>query len=91
VEAAGTPGEPQADPDGTRPVDLRRRLGHLALDGPDAAITAPASLHRMVDLDPRVLLPSHRPLTPDPGAAFATAVRRAQRLACRSALRSAVT
>ena len=53
---------------------------NLALDGPGAAATALASLHRMVDLAPRVLLPSHGPLPADPGAAFATAVRRAQRL-----------
>jgi glyoxylase-like metal-dependent hydrolase (beta-lactamase superfamily II) len=53
---------------------------NLALDGPAAASTALASLQRMVDLAPRVLLPSHGPLPADPGAAFATAVRRAQRL-----------
>lgn len=53
---------------------------NLALDGPDAAATALASLHRMVDLAPRVLLPAHGPLPADPGAAFDTAVRRAQRL-----------
>jgi glyoxylase-like metal-dependent hydrolase (beta-lactamase superfamily II) len=53
---------------------------NLALDGPEAATTALASLHRMVDLAPRVLLPSHGPLPADPGAAFATAARRAQRL-----------
>jgi hypothetical protein len=39
-----------------------------------------ASLHRLVDLAPRVLPPSHGPIPSDPGAAFATALRRAQRL-----------
>ena len=53
---------------------------NLALDGPDAAATALASLHRLADLAPRVLLPAHGPLPADPGAAFATALRRAQRL-----------
>ncbi|MER5183852.1 MBL fold metallo-hydrolase [Streptomyces sp. NPDC002896] len=53
---------------------------NLALDGPDAAAIALASLQRMADLAPRVLLPSHGPLPADPGAAFAAALRRAQRL-----------
>jgi glyoxylase-like metal-dependent hydrolase (beta-lactamase superfamily II) len=53
---------------------------NLALDGPEATATALASLHRLVDLAPRVLLPAHGSIPPDPGAAFATAVRRAQRL-----------
>jgi glyoxylase-like metal-dependent hydrolase (beta-lactamase superfamily II) len=53
---------------------------NIALDGPDAAATALASLHRLADLAPRVLLPSHGPIPGDPGAAFATALRRAQRL-----------
>ncbi|WP_329549196.1 MBL fold metallo-hydrolase [Streptomyces sp. NBC_01356] len=53
---------------------------NLALDGPDASTTALASLHRLADLVPRVLLPSHGPIPADPGAAFATALRRAQRL-----------
>ena len=53
---------------------------NLALDGPDATATALASLHRLVDLAPRVLLPAHGPIPADPGAALATAVRRAQRL-----------
>jgi glyoxylase-like metal-dependent hydrolase (beta-lactamase superfamily II) len=53
---------------------------NLALDGPDAAATALASLRRLVDLAPRVLLPSHGPIPTDPGAAFAAALRRAQRL-----------
>ena len=53
---------------------------NLALDGLDAATTALASLHRLVDLDPRVLLPAHGSMPNDPGAAFAMAIRRAQRL-----------
>lgn len=53
---------------------------NLALDGPEAAATALASLKRMADLDPRVILPSHGPVPVDPGAAFAGALRRAQRL-----------
>ena len=53
---------------------------NLALDGLDAATTALASLQRMADLAPRVILPSHGPIPTDPGAAFAAAVRRAQRL-----------
>ncbi|MFF1682769.1 MBL fold metallo-hydrolase [Streptomyces sp. NPDC058256] len=53
---------------------------NLSLDGPDASTTALASLHRLADLVPRVLLPSHGPIPADPGAAFATALRRAQRL-----------
>ncbi|MPY56666.1 MBL fold metallo-hydrolase [Streptomyces spongiae] len=53
---------------------------NLALDGPDAATTALASLKRMADLAPRVILPSHGPVPADPGAALAAAVRRAQRL-----------
>jgi glyoxylase-like metal-dependent hydrolase (beta-lactamase superfamily II) len=53
---------------------------NVALDGPDAAATALASLHRLADLTPRVLLPSHGSIPADPGAAFATALRRAQRL-----------
>ncbi|MFB7611099.1 MBL fold metallo-hydrolase [Streptomyces gardneri] len=52
----------------------------LALDGPDAATTALASLQRMADLAPRVILPSHGPIPADPPAAFAAALRRAQRL-----------
>jgi glyoxylase-like metal-dependent hydrolase (beta-lactamase superfamily II) len=47
---------------------------NLALDGPDAAATALASLQRLADLSPRVVLPAHGPLPADPGAAFATAV-----------------
>ncbi|MEU6679073.1 MBL fold metallo-hydrolase [Streptomyces sp. NPDC046925] len=53
---------------------------NLALDGPETAATALMSLKRMADLAPRVILPSHGPLPADPGAAFATAFRRAQRL-----------
>jgi glyoxylase-like metal-dependent hydrolase (beta-lactamase superfamily II) len=53
---------------------------NLALDGPDATITALASLQRLVDLTPRVLLPSHGPIPADTGAALAAALRRAQRL-----------
>jgi glyoxylase-like metal-dependent hydrolase (beta-lactamase superfamily II) len=53
---------------------------NLALDGPDAAATALASLQRLADLAPRVVLPAHGPLPADPGAAFTTALRRAQRL-----------
>ncbi|MEU9856254.1 MBL fold metallo-hydrolase [Streptomyces sp. NPDC047974] len=53
---------------------------NLALDGPDAADTALASLKRMADLDPRLILPSHGPIPTDPAAAFAAALRRAQRL-----------
>ena len=53
---------------------------NLALDGPDAAATALASVQRLVDLGPRVLLPAHGPIPADPGAALGAAVRRAQRL-----------
>ena len=53
---------------------------NLALDGPDAAATALASLRRLADLSPRVLLPSHGPIPDDPGAALTTALRRARRL-----------
>ncbi|MDT7627113.1 MAG: hydroxyacylglutathione hydrolase [Pseudonocardiales bacterium] len=53
---------------------------NLALDGPDAAATALASLQRLADLAPRVLLPAHGPMPADPSAAFASALRRAQRL-----------
>jgi glyoxylase-like metal-dependent hydrolase (beta-lactamase superfamily II) len=57
-----------------------RRLVNLALDGPDAAATALASVHRLANLVPRVLLPAHGPIPTDSGAAFATALGRAQRL-----------
>ena len=53
---------------------------NIALDGPEAAATALASLQRLVDLAPRVLLPAHGPIPVDAGAAFATGLRRAQRL-----------
>ena len=51
-----------------------------ALDGPDAATTALASLQRLAHLAPRVLLPSHGPIPINPDAAFANALGRAQRL-----------
>ena len=54
---------------------------NVALDGPGAAATALVSLHRLAGLAPRVLLPSHGPIPADPSPAFATALRRAQRLA----------
>jgi glyoxylase-like metal-dependent hydrolase (beta-lactamase superfamily II) len=53
---------------------------NLALDGPAAADTALVSLQRLADLGARVLLPAHGPIPADPGAAFAKALRRAQRL-----------
>jgi glyoxylase-like metal-dependent hydrolase (beta-lactamase superfamily II) len=53
---------------------------NLALDGPEVAATALASLHRLADLTPRVLLPAHGPIPADPAAAFTTALGRAQRL-----------
>ncbi|WP_326763725.1 MBL fold metallo-hydrolase [Streptomyces sp. NBC_01591] len=53
---------------------------NLALDGLDAAATALASLKRLADLAPRVILPSHGPIPTDPDAALAAALRRAQRL-----------
>ena len=53
---------------------------NLALDGQDAAATALASLRRLADLEPRVIMPGHGPIPADPGAAFAAALRRAQRL-----------
>lgn len=53
---------------------------NLALDGPEAAVTALASLRRLADLEPRVIIPGHGPIPIDPEAAFATALRRAQRL-----------
>jgi glyoxylase-like metal-dependent hydrolase (beta-lactamase superfamily II) len=51
-----------------------------ALDGPNAAAIALASLQRLADLAPRVLLPSHGPIPTDPDTAFRTALRRAERL-----------
>ncbi len=53
---------------------------NTAVDGVGAAAEAVASLQRLADLDARVLLPSHGPIPEDTGAAFATALRRAQRL-----------
>jgi glyoxylase-like metal-dependent hydrolase (beta-lactamase superfamily II) len=53
---------------------------NLALDGPGAATTAVASLHRLADLAARVLLPAHGPTPVDPSAAVEGALRRAQRL-----------
>ena len=53
---------------------------NLALDGPGAAAAALSSLQRLAELRARVLLPSHGPIPADPGAAFAAALRRAQRL-----------
>lgn len=53
---------------------------NLALDGPEVSALALASLRRLVDLAPRVLLPSHGPIPADTGAALASALRRAQRL-----------
>ncbi|KUJ40571.1 hypothetical protein ADL25_18660 [Streptomyces sp. NRRL F-5122] len=50
-----------------------------ALDGPEAAATALDSLKRLAALDPRVVLPSHGPVPADPDAAFANALRSAQR------------
>jgi glyoxylase-like metal-dependent hydrolase (beta-lactamase superfamily II) len=41
---------------------------NLALDGPDATATALASLHRLADPAPRVLLPSHGPIPLTPGS-----------------------
>ncbi|MBT2442906.1 MBL fold metallo-hydrolase [Streptomyces sp. ISL-36] len=53
---------------------------NLAVDGLEAAAAALASLKRMADPAPRVILPSHGPIPADPAAAFAAALRRAQRL-----------
>jgi len=53
---------------------------NAALDGPDAAATALASLDRLIGLDPRVLLTAHGPIPVDTPAALAGARRRAQRL-----------
>ncbi len=53
---------------------------NLALDGPDAAATAVASLHRLAALAPRVVLPAHGPLPADPPTVFERALSRAQRL-----------
>lgn len=53
---------------------------NLALDGPDAAVTALHSIQRLADLNPRVILPAHGSIPADPAAAFAKALQRAQRL-----------
>jgi glyoxylase-like metal-dependent hydrolase (beta-lactamase superfamily II) len=53
---------------------------NLAMDGPQAAATAVASLHRLVELAPRILLTAHGPLPVDAGAALDKALQRAQRL-----------
>ena len=53
---------------------------NLALDGSDAAVTAVESLSRLRDLSPRVVLPAHGRIPPDPVAVFDNALRRAQRL-----------
>jgi hypothetical protein len=53
---------------------------NLALDGPQAAATALASLQRLAGLAPQVLVPAHGPIPADPAAAFAAALGRAQRL-----------
>ena len=53
---------------------------NLALDGPDAAATALASLHRLANLKPRLLLPAHGPIPTEAGAAIANALPRTQRL-----------
>lgn len=53
---------------------------NVALDGPDAAATALASINRMAALGPRVVLPAHGPIPADATAALAGARRRAQRL-----------
>lgn len=53
---------------------------NIALDGRDAAAAALASLQRLSDLSPRLILPGHGRIPEDPSAAFAMAVRRAQRL-----------
>jgi glyoxylase-like metal-dependent hydrolase (beta-lactamase superfamily II) len=53
---------------------------NLALDGPQAAPAAVASMRRLARLDPRVVFPAHGPLPPDPARAFDVALDRAQRL-----------
>jgi hypothetical protein len=53
---------------------------NIALDGPDTAATALASLQRLAELNPRVLLPAHGPIPHDPAAAIAAGLRRARRL-----------
>jgi glyoxylase-like metal-dependent hydrolase (beta-lactamase superfamily II) len=53
---------------------------NLALDGPDAAATAHASLQRLIDLAPRVLIPAHGPIPAGAASALTAALRRARRL-----------
>lgn len=53
---------------------------NVALDGPEAASTAVASLQRLVELEPRIILPAHGPIPDDTEVAFTNAMRRAQRL-----------
>lgn len=53
---------------------------NLALDGPDAAATALASLQRLAELEPLVLIPAHGPIPTNTTAALAAARRRAERL-----------
>lgn len=53
---------------------------NIALDGPDAAAAAAASLQRLADLTPRVILPAHGPIPADAATAVANAQRRADRL-----------
>jgi glyoxylase-like metal-dependent hydrolase (beta-lactamase superfamily II) len=53
---------------------------NLALDGPDAAATALASLQRLIDLAPRVLIPAHGPIPAGTASALTAALRRARRL-----------
>jgi glyoxylase-like metal-dependent hydrolase (beta-lactamase superfamily II) len=53
---------------------------NIALDGVQATIAAMDSLQRLADLRPRIVLPSHGPIPVHTDAAFANALRRAQRL-----------
>jgi glyoxylase-like metal-dependent hydrolase (beta-lactamase superfamily II) len=53
---------------------------NLALDGPDAASTALASLQRLADLGVRTILPAHGPVPADTADVFTAALVRAQRL-----------
>lgn len=53
---------------------------NLALDGPNVAAMALASLQRVADLAPRVLLTAHGPVPTDTDLALEKALRRAQRL-----------
>lgn len=53
---------------------------NTALDGPEATATALASLHRLADLEPRVLLTAHGPLPTDTDATLDKALQRAGRL-----------